>query len=621
VGLESSLDRLIADLNALQAYLPRGGGSNNWVVAGSRTESGKPILASDPHLSPSCPPPWYLAHVRTPEWEIAGAALAGTPGIAIGHNGFCAWGVTAGLTDNSDFFLETLGPDGKSYRQADGTFAPCEVVKEVIRVKDQPDAVEEVHITPRGPILTPVLPDLPLAMSLSAIWLEARPLRGFFGAPRARSFDEFRKHFAEWPCLPLNVLYADTGGAIGWQLVGEVPTRRGGHGLLPRPGDLPDSGWNGTVAFDDMPSVANPECGYLATANDPPTWVKDPTPQPPPPGGEGEHLRETSGVPGALPSAEGCDSPSPPGGGGWGVGSSPWLGADFIDDYRARRIRERLAQRDSGWTPAEVGAIQMDVQSIPWREMRDRVLELTPTNPDAREAISLLARWDGRVESESPAAAVFEFFVAEMCLRVAKAKAPNGWRSAVGEGGMGILGYNLFMDRRVSHLSRLVREQPPGWFASWPAEMESVLADVVRKFRREIGPGSAFWAWGHARPLVLENPLLGKNRWLKGAFNLGPVPWGGDGNTVSQAAVRHADPAVGIHNMANLRAVFDLNDLALSTFVLAGGQSGNPISDHHADQFELWQQGESFVMPWDQASVIRAAVDTLRLIPLGERPA
>src|SRR5262249_38928363 len=146
-------------------------------------------------------------------------------------------------------------------------------------------------------------------------------------------------------------------------------------------------------------------------------------------------------------------------------------------------------------------------------------------------------------------------------------------------------------------------------------EMESVLAEVVRRLRREVGPGPAFWAWGHARLLVLENPLLGKHRWLKWAFNRGPIPWGGDANTVSQAAVRPPTPPNGAHNMANRRAVFDLNDLALSTFVLAGGQSGNPLSDHHADQLPLWQRGESFVMPWDQASVIRAAVDTLRLIP------
>ena len=559
----------------MQRYLPAGGGSNNWVVAGARTASGKPLLASDPHLAPTCPPPWYLAHVRTPQWEVAGAGLAGTPGLAIGHNGFCAWGVTAGLTDNSDFFIEHLGSDGRSVRQPDGTFAPCEEVKEIIPVKGAPPVIEEVLVTPRGPILTPPGSDAPFALSLSAVWLDARPLDGFFGVPTARSFDEFRQHFAAWPVLPLNVLYADIGGTIGWQLTGDLPTRRGGHGLMPRPADRADSGWDGTVPFEAMPFAVNPACGFLATANDDPRlWAEEP-----------------------LPPA--C-----------------WLGTDFIDDYRARRIRECLAARDSGWTAADFTELQLDVQSIPWRELRDSVLSLTPADGDARAALDVLAPWDGRVDAESPAAAVFELFVAEMCVRVAKAKAPKGWATAVGEGAFGLVGHNMFVDRRVAHLSRLIRAQPAGWFASWPAEMEAVLALVVQKLRREAGPGPGFWAWGHLRQLKLEHPLFGKHRWLGPAFNCGPLPWGGDNNTVSQAAVRACGPTGFTHNIANMRAVFDLADLSKSTFVLCGGQSGNPLSPHHADLLPLWQRGESVVLPWDQADVIRAAVDTLRLLPL-----
>ncbi|AMV23701.1 Penicillin acylase 2 precursor [Gemmata sp. SH-PL17] len=329
------LDTLAADLSVLQAYLPRGGGSNNWVISGARTESGKPLLASDPHLAPTCPAPWYLAHVRTPEWEATGAALAGAPGFAIGHNGFAAWGVTAGLTDNSDLFLETLGPDGRSVRQADGAFVACDVVKEIIRVKGAADVVEDVLVTPRGPVLTPILPNVNLAISLSAIWLEPRPLVGFLHAPRARSFDEFRRWFAEWPVLPLNLLYADAEGTIGWQLVGEVPARRGGASLLPRPADVSNAEWTGTVPFDEMPFRVNPECGYLATANDPPT--AEPTPPAPLPEGKGEFEAEPT-PPAPLPEGKGekelsanvvsstagspTSSPFPSGRGAGGVGSS-----------------------------------------------------------------------------------------------------------------------------------------------------------------------------------------------------------------------------------------------------------------------------------------------------------
>ena len=604
---EGLLDRLAADLGALQAFLPTGGGSNNWVIAGTRTASGKPLLASDPHLAPTCPPPWYLAHVRTPRWEVAGAALAGTPGFPIGHNGFAAWGVTAGLTDNSDLFLETLGPDNRSVRQPDGTFAACEVVKEVIRVKGGADVVEEVLLTPRGPVLTPLVPDVKLAVSLSATWLEPRPMIGFLGAPTARSFDEFRAPFAAWPALPLNVLYADAGGTIGWQLVGEVPTRRGGHGLLPRAGDAPDSGWTGTVRFEEMPFAVNPACGYLATANDPPCWAGEPTPPAPAVNRDGNGAGGEAGDTSTRSVTVAVHRE--------GAGSSPWLGADYIDAYRARRIRELLAARDAGWTLAECAAIALDVQSLPWGEVRDIVLSLAPADGDARVALDLLREWDGRVDTESPAAAVFELFVAEMCARVAKLKAPKSWETVIGEGALGIVPYNLFSDRRVSHLTRLLREQPSGWFSSWSLEMEAVLTFVVRRLRREAGPGPGFWAWGHLRRLLLEHPLLGKHKWLGPAFNRGPVPWGGDGNTVSQAGARPADPTAFTHNLANMRTAFDLADLSKSTFVLCGGQSGNPLSPHHADQLPLWLRGESFAMPWDQADVIRAAVDTLRLLP------
>src|SRR5207248_9682436 len=143
-----------------------------------------------------------------------------------------------------------------------------------------------------------------------------------------------------------------------------------------------------------------------------------------------------------------------------------------------------------------------------------------------RDGVELLRTWDGRLDSESPAACVFELFLAEMCVRAAKAKAPKEWRTVVGEYGPGGAGHNLFTDRRVGHLVGLVRTQPEGWFASCPAELESALGEVVRFLRRTAGPGAAFWAWGHVRRLRLEHPLLGKHRRLGPAFNLGPVPCG-----------------------------------------------------------------------------------------------
>ncbi|MFO0826357.1 MAG: penicillin acylase family protein [Gemmataceae bacterium] len=563
------LELLSQDLKTLQEVLPKGAGSNNWVIAGSRTASGKPILASDPHLAPSAPPPWYLVHGRCPEWEAAGASLAGTPTFSIGHNGFAAWGVTAGLTDNSDLYLETLGSDGRTSKEADSTFAPCEVLREVIHVKDSPDETMEVLVTKRGPIISPLAPDVSVALSLRAVWLEPLPVNGYFGAMTARSFEEFRRNFDHWPLLPLNVLYADINGNLGWQLIGQLPQRAAGHGLLPRPGNLADSVWNGMVPFDEMPHRDSFPAGYFATANN-------------------EPVREAT---------------------------QPWLSADYCDPYRVRSIMEALASRD-GWTIEECLALQRGVRSIPWEEVRDTVLSLTPSNSDSRDALELLRGWDGQVDSESSAACVFELFLAEMCARTAKAKAPKSWKTVLGESA-GPLEDNFFGDRRIGFLVKQIREQPPGWFASWPAEMEAALAKVAQHLRQNVGPGPAFWAWGHLRQLRLDHPLFKNHPWLGPVFNLGPVPCGGDTNTISQAGARPTNPTGFTHNMANMRTVFDLADLAKSRYVLCGGQSGNPWSDHHGDQLPMWQEGESITIPWLQAEVIRAAKATLRLLPIG----
>jgi penicillin amidase len=588
--LSPALAALASDLSALQSVLPRGGGSNHWVISGSRTQSGRPILASDPHLAPSLPAPWYLSHIRTPGWEAVGASLTGSPGHAIGHNGFAAWGVTAGLTDNTDFFLETLGPDGKTVREADGRFTPCEVVQETIRVKGGADVVEEVVVTPRGPVLSPILQDVPVALSLRAVWLDPLPIDGFLGIPSARSFDEFRNHFARWPLLPLNIAYADTGGTTAWFLMGQLPRRRGGNGLLPRPADLPDSGWDGLVPFTEMPVRLNPPEGFWATANNDPTVPLKAAAR------TNEGSAEKRQV---APMFQ------------------PWLGADYCDPYRAQTIFEALGSRE-GWTVEDCLALQCDVRSIPWEEMRAVVLSLQPSDSDGREGLELLREWDGRIDSESPAACVFELFCAELCQRIARVKAPKSWPSVLGEVGLNPGNPSLFTDRRVRHLIRLINQQPEGWFPSWSAELVETLSAVVRNLRLTVGPGRAYWAWGHQRRLRLEHPLFGKHRWLGPAFNIGPVPYGGDCNTVSQAGARPANPTDFTHNMCNLRTVFDLGDLANSRYILCGGQSGNPLSDHFADQFPIWQRGEAVTLPWDQASVIRAAKQTMRLLPVEE---
>ena len=211
----ATLDHLAADLAVFQGLVPIAGASNNWAIAGSRTASGKPLLANDPHLAPRLPAPWYLAHLRTPDWEVAGASFVGGPAFPIGTNGFAAWGITAALTDGVDLFLEEIGPDAASVREGDGD-VPCDVIVERIAVKGGDPIEERVLVTRRGPLITAMLDDsLPQALSISAIWLRPLPLRGFLDVVHAGSFEAFRSAFAEWPGPTLNVVYADREGRIG----------------------------------------------------------------------------------------------------------------------------------------------------------------------------------------------------------------------------------------------------------------------------------------------------------------------------------------------------------------------------------------------------------------------
>jgi penicillin G amidase len=556
--------------------VPVGGGSNNWAIAGSRTASGHPILANDPHLAPRLPAPWYLAHLRTADWEVAGASFVGGPTFPIGTNGFAAWGITAALTDNTDLFLEEVGNDGASVREGDA-FVACQVITERIAVKGGEAVEEGILLTRRGPIITALLDEtLSQALSMCAVWLRPLPVRGFLDVVKARSFEAFRQAFAEWPGPALNVGYADTDGHIGWQLVGQLPRRKRGNGSVPLPGWDPGNGWEDElVAFAEMPFVLDPAGGWVATANGKPT--RD--------------------------------------------GPGPFLGVDFGDGYRAARIGEVLSGRD-GWDVAASQRLQMDVTSIPWREMREWVLALLPDAaryPHAARGLEMLRAWDGQVAADSVGASVYQAFVAGLTQRLARAKAPNAWPWAIGEGFGQIVPRTLLWTRAPARLVRLLRERPAGWFegSSWEAEAVAALEDEVHELTAHHGEDPAAWAWGQLRPLTLNHPI-GVRRPLDRIFNLGPIPMGGDATTPMQASTGPIAPFGNPGFLANTRCVIDLANPAASRFSLAGGQSGNPLSRHYSDLFEVWQAGEGVPIPWTESEVAAATRATLVLRPNAE---
>lgn len=561
-------ERVAADLAVLRRAAGLAGASNAWAVAGDRTASGYPLVANDTHLPPQLPPPFHLAHLSTPEAEVTGALLVASPVFATGTNGHAAWGVTAARTDVCDLFVEEVGPDGTSVREG-GQWVACPVRREVIRVRGGEDTVEEVLDTPRGPVIGPALPGGDRALSLSATFLDARPLRGFFGLPWARDVPTFRRLFATWPSVPLNVVWADRDGHIAWQVVGDVPLRRRGSGMLPLPGGEPGVGWEGRLHSADMPHLVDPPGGVLVTANNRPITT----------------------------------------------GDGPFVGADFFNAYRAQALTRALHGR-GGWdTPATL-RLQTDRTSLPFQQLREALLQADTPSGAGRLARRLLADWDGRVTAGSPGAAVFELALADLTCRIVRARAPVAGDWLLGASTSPLHPRGSPGARRVAHVCHLVATRPDGWFPDpWPAVLGRSLAAAARSLRAAHGPDPSGWAWGRVRPVHLRHLASAGLGPLRAAVDRGPVPLGGDTNTVAQATVSPLDPTGEPLAIPSMRMVVDLADPASSRFVLAGGQSGNPTSPHYDDQIGPWLAGRGIPLPRGRRATRQAAAHRLSLLP------
>ncbi|MCK6551522.1 penicillin acylase family protein [Myxococcota bacterium] len=563
------VEQLERDLAAFAELVPLGGASNAWAVAGARTKSGRPIVAGDPHLDPAIPSHWYLAHLIGETFEAAGALFVGVTAFGAGHNGHVAWSITAAHADNTDLFFEILGPDRRSVKNGD-EFVPCEVIREEIKVRGKlSPIVEEVLITPRGPLVGAGFDGVPAGISMATTWLAPKGQVGLVGAHRAKSAAALRELFRECTSSSTSLVFADTSGHIGWQLGAELPQRKSGLGALPLPGWSAEHGWQAeSLPFERVPYALDPPEGYVATSN---------------------------------------NAPAP--------GMEPNLGIDFLDGYRAQGITRALGAR-TDWDRASTQALQKDLSSIPWEEMRATVLAAPPIDDDARRALELLAAWDGALSPSSSAASVYVLFTTELASAAVRIKAPHTAPRLLGRGYNPLLPTNTMLTRRLSHLSRLVREQPPGWFVEgWPTAIAGALSRAVAILRERHGDDVARWAWGKVRPLRLVHPLGKTSKLLDRIFGRGPFEFfGGDASTIAQGTVDFIDPLSNTVGAATLRAFIDVGRFEESRFALLGGQSGNPYSPHYTDQLDAWLT-DGLVLPWTEGQVEATAKHRLALVP------
>lgn len=546
-------DVLVTGVSAMREVGAMGAASNAWAIAAKRTATGRPILASDPHLSPTLPAPWYLAHVRTPSWAISGACFVTQPVVSIGHNEHVAWGITAGHVDNTDLFVEHVGKDGRSVREGD-RFVPCDVRRETIKVKGKPDETFDVLVTPRGPIVGDVLGPSRDALSIKGTWMSPRPLAAY-QAHHARDVDEARALFDGYPGPSEARVFADVKGSIAWQVHGDIPVRRGGHGLVPAPGWNPAYGWKEErLPFAKHPRSKDPECGFVATANQCP--------------------------------------PEMPGG--------VFCGVDWLDRHRYDRIVEKLGAR-SNWTIDAVLDMHLDRQSTLTRELK----ELFATSASDPTAKKWLEPWDGELAPTSVAASIFELAFAGLARRVAQRHAPKAWRTALGEGINDVLAHGPNAIRRVGELTRLVRALPS-------SQIDEALTSAVDELRAKFGSNETNWQWGKVRPLRLRHAFA-KQPPLDRLFALRDVAIGGDVTTIPQGSVDFNDPLGDPIGVPNMRAAIDVGAWENSRWSLLGGQSGNPCSPHFGDLLEHWDRGKGVAMSWSTEAVERRATATLRL--------
>ena len=535
----------------IQQEIRHGLGSNNWVVNGPHTATGKPLLANDTHLELNLPPIWYEVHVTAPEWNVKGFTLPGAPLVIIGHNDRIAWGFTNNGADVQDLYIETFNPAAPDEYRVRGAWTKAQVYDETIRIKDAPDEHWNVMVTRHGPVMRR---DGDKGYALR--WTATEPgglANSYSGMGKARNWEEFRNAMKRVWGPAQNAVYADVDGNIGYVMAARVPIRKKGHGEIPVPGDSDDYEWTGYLPFEQLPQALNPDSGLIVTAN---ARVVGPS-------------------------------------------YKPYLTDRWEEPYRTARICELLRDK-AGLRPEDMLKVQTDTYSYPHVFLADQLsaaaLTSQPKDDRARKLIQGLKDWNGIADADSP-----EVSFLEETRRAAIVLLLEPYLDK---------DTGMYSWRRTAFLQKILTERPAKWLPVGYKNYDELLAAAADRAVAQLAQLSNKsriddWAWKQFDALDMVHPI-GRTGFLKYFLSITNKPQSGTAYS-PRAATKHHGPA--------MRFVANLANWDESIMLIPGGQSGQPGSAHYTDQFPYWYEGRPIYQGFSDIAEASSRKHTLTLKP------
>lgn len=514
-------------------------GSNNWVLSGDKTKSGKPLLADDPHLGLSTPSIWYQMHLTSSTQNVSGVIFAGIPGIILGHNDQIAWGVTNVGPDVQDLYIEIPNPDNPTQFKYENKWEQAEVRKEKIKVKNQKTIDYEVIVTRHGPVVSDLAfkkekPTAVFSMQWTALQ-STQELQAVLNMDKAKNWEEFETALNDFKVPAQNFVFASKDGTIAYKANGLIPIRKRGDGQFPVPGYSADYGWKGYIDFNHLPKVINPDNGYIATANNKV------------------------------------------------VGSGyPYHITDFwAQPYRYERIVEMLEEKDD-FTVEDIKNMQLDTENLYAKEFLPHLIESVKKQHKLKDIVRMMEDWDYQDSISEGAPLVFHLWMIKIQDQLFKKSMPaDVYQMMPGK-------YNI-----ADEILRQAYRGKPGEFVDKAGGIDELvtkaLEETVKEIKKNYGDDVSKWRWGDYHQVIFKHPLSSASSILAYFLDSKATPVPGSKVTVRAAA---SNKTGIVDHGASWRFIADLSDLSKAYHIVGPGQSEHLRSKWYHDQVDDWVNGK-----------------------------